>query len=90
MARSCKRHFANLAREGSVPLVLMFLPVIDKMALSGEGLAASSEVTTERLLTSMDSDVGLQVSILGKALATDITPEGLLSCVSPLVDFEPT
>lgn len=62
--------------------------MVGKMTLGSEGLAAAFYIASERLLTSMNSYVGFQVTILGEAFAADVAFEGFVSCVGSLVDLE--
>ena len=59
------------------------------MPLCGKRAATIFEFAPEWLLASVDSGMGLQITVFGESFVADLTLEWLFSCVSSLMDFEP-
>ena len=66
----------------------MLLLVVRQVALGRKGTTTALELTPERLLASVDTHVGLQVSILGEGLLAHLAFERLFACVGSLMDFQ--
>lgn len=63
--------------------------MVSQVTLGGEDLSTIGDVAPERLLSCMDPNMSLEVSIFCKAFSTYLTFEGFFSSVGPFVDFEP-